>query len=65
MAIIAALRRLRQEDHEFKASLGYIVRLCHYKTKSLSRGWGCSSVGEHLPSKHQVPGAIPSTVKNF
>jgi hypothetical protein len=25
--IISALRRLRQEDHEFQASLGYMVRL--------------------------------------
>jgi hypothetical protein len=23
-----ALRRLRQEDHEFRANLGYIVRFC-------------------------------------
>jgi hypothetical protein len=27
-AIIPALRRLRQEDGEFKANLGYIVRPC-------------------------------------
>jgi hypothetical protein len=28
MPVIPELRRLRQEDHECKASLGYIVRLC-------------------------------------
>jgi hypothetical protein len=28
MLVIPRLRELRQEDHEFKDSLGYIVRLC-------------------------------------
>jgi hypothetical protein len=28
MAVIPAVKRLWQEDHEFKASLGYIARPC-------------------------------------
>jgi hypothetical protein len=28
MSVIPALRRLRQENHEFGASLGYIVKAC-------------------------------------
>jgi hypothetical protein len=28
MSIISALKKLRQKDREFKASLGYIVRTC-------------------------------------
>jgi hypothetical protein len=28
MPVIPRLRRLRQEDHEFKANLGYIVTTC-------------------------------------
>jgi hypothetical protein len=31
MSVFLALRRLRQEDHEFKASLGYKVRSCFKK----------------------------------
>jgi hypothetical protein len=27
MLVISALRSLRQEDHEFKTTLGYILRL--------------------------------------
>jgi hypothetical protein len=33
MAIIPALRRLRQENHEFKGSQGYIMRLCLVREK--------------------------------
>jgi hypothetical protein len=33
VAVISALRKLRQEDQEFKASLGYIARCCR-KTKT-------------------------------
>jgi hypothetical protein len=33
MPAISALRRLKQEDLKFKASLGYISRLC-LKTKN-------------------------------
>jgi hypothetical protein len=31
--VIPALRRLRPEDHEFQATLGYIVKLCQRETE--------------------------------
>jgi hypothetical protein len=37
----------KQEDHKFKASLGYKAQLSLKKAK----GWGYNSVAEHLTSK--------------
>jgi hypothetical protein len=33
MSVISALKRLRQEDPEFKANMGYLVRFSLKKTK--------------------------------
>jgi hypothetical protein len=33
MLVIPALRRLRQEDLNFEASLGYVVKFCLKKTQ--------------------------------
>jgi hypothetical protein len=38
--VIPALRRLRQEDHEFKCSLAYIWTLSQNKTKRITRSKG-------------------------
>jgi mannose/fructose/N-acetylgalactosamine-specific phosphotransferase system component IID len=37
ISIIPALRRLRKEDHESKASVGHISRPCLKKTKTNER----------------------------
>jgi hypothetical protein len=55
---IPAFWRWRQEDHEFKASLGYIVS----ETLSQKTSWGYSSAVECLLSRHKALGSIPRTV---
>jgi hypothetical protein len=35
ISVIPAARRLRQEDPEFKAILGYIARLCFKRIKKI------------------------------
>jgi hypothetical protein len=37
MPVISALGRLRQEDHEFEVSLGYIVKLSQKHKKRMRR----------------------------
>jgi hypothetical protein len=47
-----APQRMRQEDQEFKASLGYITRL-HLITKRRSFFWNLRN--SHLSWQHRVP----------
>jgi hypothetical protein len=49
-------QKLRQEDWEFKANLGYVGRPLSQKTK----GWVYSSAIEHLPSLSKSLDLIPS-----
>jgi hypothetical protein len=37
MPIIPALRRVRQKDHKFKASLGHTVRQCFKQNKTKTK----------------------------
>jgi hypothetical protein len=46
---IPSLRRVKQENHELKASLGYIVRPCLKKKKN--QAGNVAQEVENLPSK--------------
>lgn len=52
------LRRLRQEDLKFKTSPGNLVR--PFLKLEHKKGWGCSSMGEHIPSMPWVPSSAPT-----
>jgi hypothetical protein len=56
-----ALRRLRQEEHKFKASLSKLVRCL--KTIRKKKSWAYSSEAELSPKIQEVLGSIPSTTK--
>jgi hypothetical protein len=55
MPAILALRRLKQEGHRFKTSLGYIARPCLRKIRA-------GNV-ECLPSMHKARSLIPNIAK--
>lgn len=60
-------KRLKQENHEFKANLGYLVKApkCCFKTKSTKRAEDRNELDvEHLIGMHDVLGSIPATKQN-
>jgi hypothetical protein len=62
MSIIPELRRLKQENHEFKASLGYIFRLCVQKEKirRVSRHeWSTCDSSAQFPKSSLKPRTLP------
>jgi hypothetical protein len=61
MAIIQALRRLRQEELNFKSSLGYIVR--PYPRKGDEGAGGVAQVVECTVLPPKKKGLCPKTLK--
>jgi hypothetical protein len=54
-----ALRRLRKENHEFKASLGYLVRPIKRKKDREKRGRERERKGEKDQIKYKLDGYNP------
>jgi hypothetical protein len=60
------LRRLRQGDYKYKASLSYIARLCPKKKKKAREDWkieGFAQAVKYLLCKHKVLSSNPSSTK--
>jgi hypothetical protein len=56
MPVIPTLRRLKEEDHEFRASMGYIKETLSQKPKTKQ-----NRLDVYLPSKYEALSSNPST----
>jgi hypothetical protein len=58
------LRRLSQEDGEFKASLGYIVRHCLLKKNTDLQGWPLAGIWGIFLSSLSAQWALAACINN-